>query len=163
MADTKNGPGLHPITDELARGANFGVIATVLPSGNLQNHYVWVGTDGERLVVNTEVHRPKYKNIERDPRVTLTIRDEGNPYRYAEVRGRVVETVAGQEARDHIDELSWKYKGEDYPPDHIKSGRVMLWIVPERQTIVGQGRLTEGADMPHGEPKEDSTRESVGS
>ena len=137
MAATQNGPELHPTTVELAQGPNFGVITTVLPSGNLQNHYLWVGTDGERLVVNTEVHRQKFKNIERDPRATLTIRDEQNPYRYAEARGEVVEIVRGQEARDHIDELSQKYNGEDYPPDNIVSERVMLWIIPNRQTVVG--------------------------
>jgi PPOX class probable F420-dependent enzyme len=139
MAATKNGPELHPTTLELASGPNFGVITTVLPSGKLQNHYIWVGTDGERLVVNTEVHRQKFKNIERNPNVTLTIRDEQDPYRYAEARGEVVATVKGQEARDHIDELSQKYNGEPYPPEDIKSERVMVWIVPSRQTIVGPG------------------------
>ncbi len=138
MADTKNGPELHPVTVELAQGRNFGSITTVLPSGNLQTQLIWVCTDGERLVVNTEMHRQKYKNIERDPRVTLTIRDEQNPYRYAEARGEVVETVRGQEARDHIDELAQKYLDGPYPPDNIVSERVMLWIVPNRQTIVEQ-------------------------
>ena len=70
--------------------------------------------------------------------MTLTIRNEQDPYHYAEVRGRVVETVTGQEPRDHIDELSQKYHGEDYDPESIKSERVMLWIVPERQTITNQ-------------------------
>lgn len=139
MADTRNGPELHPVTVELAEGANFGSITTVFPSGLFQTHIIWVGTDGERLVVNTEVHRKKHTNIQSDPRVTLTIRDESDPYRYAEARGRVVETVTGQEARDHIDELARKYTGEDYPPDNIKTERVMMWIVPERQTIVDQG------------------------
>ena len=93
MANSKSGPELHPTTVELAQGANFGVISSVMPSGDLQTQYIWVHTDGERLVVNTEVHRQKYLNIERDPRVTLTIRDEQNPYRYAEVRSEVVEKV----------------------------------------------------------------------
>ena len=79
MAATKSGPELHSTTAELASGPNYGVLTTLLPSGNLQNHYVWVGTDSERLVVNTEVHRQKFKNVERDPRVTLTIRDEQDP------------------------------------------------------------------------------------
>ena len=136
MADSKNGRELHPVTVELAQGANYGAITTTLPNGNLQTQYIWVGTDGERVVVNTEVHRQKYKNIERDPRVTLTIRDEQNPYRYAEVRGEVVETVGGQEARNHIDQLSQKYHGQDYNPEDIASERVMLWIVPNRQTIL---------------------------
>ena len=135
MSDTRNGPELHPTTVELASGANYGSITTVLLSGDLQTHLIWVGTDGERLVVNTEVHRQKYKNIEREPRVTLTIRDEQNPYRYAEARGRVVETMRGQEAREHLDQLSQKYHGKDYDPENIKTERVMLWIVPDRQTI----------------------------
>ena len=139
MSATQNGPELHPTTVELARGANYASISTLMPSGNLQTHLIWVHTDGERLVVNTEVHRQKYKNTERDPRVTLTIRDEENPYRYAEARGRVVETVRGQEAREQIDQLSQKYHGQDYNPDDIKTERVMLWIVPDRQTIVGPG------------------------
>ncbi|MDP8952979.1 MAG: PPOX class F420-dependent oxidoreductase [Actinomycetota bacterium] len=139
MAAAQNGPELHPTTLELASGPNYGVLTTVMPNGNLQNHYVWVGTDGERLVVNTEVHRQKFKNVERDPRVTLTIRDEQDPYRYAEARGEVVETVRGQEARDHIDELPEKYHGAPYDPNDIKSERVMLWIVPNRQTAVGPG------------------------
>src|SRR3954447_726746 len=135
MSDTRNGPELHPTTLELAGGKNDGAISTLLPSGEIQTQIIWVGTDGERLVVNTEVHRAKYKNVEKDPRITLCIRDEQNPYRYAEVRGKVVETVTGQQARDHIDELAQKYFGTPYPPDNIKSERVMLWIVPDRQTI----------------------------
>ena len=137
-ATSKDGPELHPATVELAQGRNYGAITTVLSSGRLQTHPIWVGTDGVRLVVNTETHRQKYKNVERDPKVTLTIRDEENPYRYAEVRGEVVDKVTGQEARDHIDELSQKYHGEDYPPDSIESERVILWIVPSRQTLVDQ-------------------------
>ena len=110
-----------------------------MPDGNLQNHLIWVHTDGQRLFVNTEVHRQKYKNVRRDPKVTLTIRDEENPYRYAEVRGEVVEEVTGPEARGHIDQLSQKYHGQDYDPDAIKTERVTLWIVPNRQTLVGPG------------------------
>jgi PPOX class probable F420-dependent enzyme len=138
MADTRNGPDLHPDTVELARGANYGTITTALPGGNFQSQVIWVHTDGERLVVNTEVHRQKFKNVEQDPRVTLTIRNEQDPYHYAEARGRVVEIEGGQRARDHKDELSQKYHGQDYDPDDIKSERVMLWIVSDRQTITNQ-------------------------
>ena len=47
--------------------------------------------------------------------------------------------MTGQEARDHIDQLSQKYHGQDYDPDDIKSERVMRWVVPSRQTVVGPG------------------------
>lgn len=146
MADTKNGPELHPATVELASGPNYGSITTIMPSGLFQTHLIWVHTDGERVMVNTEVHRQKFENVQRDPRVTLTIRDEQDPYHYAEVRGRVVETVTGPEARESIDQLSQKYHGQDYDPDAIKSERVILWIVPERQTIVDQNAGTGTED-----------------
>ncbi len=133
-ATSKDGPELHKATVGLAQGRNYGAITTMLPSGKLQTHPIWVHTDGERLVVNTETHRRKYKNVERDPSVTLTIRDEENPYRYAEVRGEVVEKVRGSEAREHIDELTDKYHGGPYE-NPIQSERVMLRIAPQRQFI----------------------------
>jgi PPOX class probable F420-dependent enzyme len=137
VADTKDGPELHPVTKELASGPNYAAISTLLPTGHIQTQYIWVGTDGDRLYVNTEPHRQKFRNLQRDPRVTLAIRDEENPYRYAEVRGRVVEFERGQKAREQIDELSQKYTGQPYPPEQIKTERVTVWIEPEHQTIAG--------------------------
>lgn len=139
MAGARNGPELHPTTLELARGANFAAITTAMPGGSFQTQYIWAGTDGERLFVNTETHRQKFRNVQRDPRVTLTILDDEDPYHYAEVRGEVVETVRGQEARSDLDGLSQKYSGKPYPEDQIKTERVTLWIVPKRQTAVGSG------------------------
>ncbi|RBY83586.1 PPOX class F420-dependent oxidoreductase [Geodermatophilus sp. TF02-6] len=137
MADTKDGPELHPVTRELAGGPNYAAISTLLPSGRIQTQYIWVGVDGDRLFVNTEAHRRKFQDMQRDGRVTLAIRDEQNPYHYAEVRGRVVGTEGGQRARDQIDELSQKYDGRPYPPESIKTERVTVYIEPERQTIMG--------------------------
>lgn len=137
MADTTDGPTLHPVTRELADGPNFAAISTLLPGGGIQTQYIWVGTDGRRLYVNTERHRQKFKDLERDGRVTLAIRDEHDPYRYAEVRGRVVGTEGGEPARRQIDELSEKYTGRPYAEERITSERVTIWIEPERQIIAG--------------------------
>ena len=79
MADTKNGSELHPQPVKLAQGANYGSTTTMLPNGNFQTQLLWVHTDDERLVANTEVHRQKFKNAQREPRVTLTIRNEQDP------------------------------------------------------------------------------------
>ncbi len=140
MADTKNGPELHPVTAELAGGKNFAVVSTVFPSGQLQSHVIWVGVKDGQVVLNTETHRAKHQNVVKDPRITVLIRDESNPYRYAEVRGEVTRTTTGPEAREHIDEIARKFTGEDYPPDNIKSERVILWVTPHRQTIVDQAK-----------------------
>jgi hypothetical protein len=82
----------------------------------LQAHKIGVHTDGEHLILNTEAHRQKYLNVEREPRITVIIRHEENPCRYAKLRGEFVEKVRGQEAHDNIDKLSRKYRDEDYPP-----------------------------------------------
>ena len=115
---------------ELAKGKNFATLTTMLPSGHPATQVMWVDCDDECVIVNTEVHRQKFKNVERDPRVTVCIWEYDNPDRYAEVRGEVVEIVRGQRARDHIDECAHLYFGRPYNPDIIKSERVMLRIKP---------------------------------
>jgi PPOX class probable F420-dependent enzyme len=131
---TTDGHDLHPMVLELARGQNFAAITTLLPDGHPQTQVMWVDADGAHLLVNTEVHRQKFRNVERDPRVTLMIWDRGDPYRFVEVRGEVVEKVKGPEARKHIDELSHKYRGRPYQT-RIRSERVVLRIAPLRQVI----------------------------
>jgi PPOX class probable F420-dependent enzyme len=118
----------------LAKGRNFAVLTTLLPDGQPMSHVMWVDCDDEHVVINTETHRQKVKNVNRDPRVTVTIWDAGDPYNYAEVRGEVVETVAGPEARAHIDELSMKYDGHEYR-NQIQSERRLLKIKPVRQRL----------------------------
>jgi PPOX class probable F420-dependent enzyme len=97
-------------------------------------HVMWVDCDDEHILINTETHRQKARNIRRDPRVTVTVWDAADPYRYAEVRGEVVETVGGPEARAHIDELSMKYHGHEYR-NRIQSERLLVRIKPFRQVL----------------------------
>ena len=119
----------------LAKGANFAALTTLLPGGQPQTNVMWVDCDDEHVLINTEIGRQKFRDVEGDPRVTLAIWDAGNPYHYAEIRGRVVEVVRGERARAHIDELSAKYTGKPYDPAMIGTERVLLRIAPERQRV----------------------------
>ena len=123
---------LDDIVTTLAQGKNFAAVTTLGPDGTPQTQPLWVDTDGEHLLLNTEVHRQKYRNIQRDPRVTVAIVNHEDPYSYAEVRGHVVDTVTGPEARAHIDQLSQKYLGQDYP-GKIESERVIVKVAADRQ------------------------------
>ena len=123
----------------LVRGKNFATISTILPSGQIQTHVVWVDCDDDHIVINTEVALRKFKNVQADPRVTVTIWGRKNPYFFAEVRGRVVEVVTGPEARANIDALAQKYLGTDYPDEWISSERVILKITPESQIVFARG------------------------
>jgi PPOX class probable F420-dependent enzyme len=121
----------------LAQGKNFAAFTTLLPSGQPMTHVMWVDADEEHVYINTETGRQKFRNVENDPRVTVTVIDVQNPYRYAEMRGKVVETIRGDEARRHIDTLSQKYTGGPYDEAAIKTERVILKIAPERQRSQG--------------------------
>jgi PPOX class probable F420-dependent enzyme len=118
----------------LAQGKNFGALTTMLPSGQPMTHVMWVDADDNYVLINTETHRQKYKNVQHDPRVSVAIVDAANPYHYAEVRGRVVGEVTGPAARAHIDELSEKYTGGPYS-NPVTSERVILQIIPDRQRV----------------------------
>lgn len=124
---------LDPSIRDLARGANFAALTVHLRSGQAMTNVMWVDADDDHVLINTETHRAKFKAVQRDPRVTVVVMNRDNPYSYAEVRGRVVGTVHGPEARAHIDALSQKYTGGDYDPAAIQSERVILQIAPDVQ------------------------------
>ncbi len=115
----------------LAKGKNLGTVVTLMPSGQPQALLTWIDTDGEYVLVNTEPQRQKARNIARDPRVTVLIHGD-DPWDWAEVRGHVVETVGGDEARKHIDELSRKYVGTDYRNPIGPQGRIILKVAADK-------------------------------
>jgi PPOX class probable F420-dependent enzyme len=112
----------------------FAHLVTLLPDGKPQSTPVWVDYDGKHVLINTAVGRLKDKNMQRDGRIALSITDPDNPYRYLEVRGRVVErTHAGADA--HIDAMAKKYLGQDkYPFRQPGEVRVLYKVMPERST-----------------------------
>jgi PPOX class probable F420-dependent enzyme len=120
---------------KLATGKNIAAVTTLLPDGTPMTQPLWVDADDDHLLLNTEVHRQKFRNIQRDPRVTVAIWDSADPYLYVEVRGEVAETVRGPEARAHIDELARKYTGGDYA-GVVQSERVILKVAPTRRQFI---------------------------
>lgn len=123
---------LEPKTRELCEGPNFAALTTIFADGRPQTGVMWVGCDDEHVLINTEIHRAKYKNMMRDGRVSVAIWDAQNPYSYVEVRGTVVDTIGGDAARADIEELSQKYTSGPYP-NQIESERVIVRILPDRQ------------------------------
>lgn len=115
----------------------FAVLATLMPDGSPQVTPVWCDFDGTHVLVNSARGRVKDRNMRRDPRVALVIMDPENPYRYVEVRGRVVE-ITEQGADEHIDKLARKYLGvEKYPYRQPGEVRVLYKIRPERVSGLG--------------------------
>ncbi len=122
---------------DLFRKRAFGSLATLMPDGRPQVTPVWIDLEGGRLVVNSAKGRVKDRNMRRDPRVSVAVIDPDNPYRYLEVRGRVVE-VTEQGADQHIDKMAKKYLDKDkYPYRRAGEVRVRYLIEPERVSSMG--------------------------
>ena len=115
----------------------FASLSTLMPDGRPQVTPVWCNLEGDLVVFNSAKGRQKDKNVRRDPRVAMAIVDPENPYRYLEIRGRVVEiTEDGADA--YIDKLAKKYLGVDkYPYAQAGEVRVLYKIQPEHMTMMG--------------------------
>ena len=115
----------------------FAHVPTVGAAARPQSTPVWVDYDGTHVRFNTARGRIKDRNLERNPQVALSVLDPDNPYRYLQVRGRVVE-MTEQGADAHIDALAKKYLDQDrYPFRRPGEVRVMVKIAPDSVQSMG--------------------------
>ena len=111
---------------------NPAVLATVNPDGSPQTSVVWVGLDGDELVISSQAGRRKERNVRRDPRVSISVYDRDDPQKYAEVRG--VATVTEDVGRELAVRLDEAYDGPGagdevlrLPPEVV---RVVIRVTP---------------------------------
>lgn len=118
---------------KLLDDANPAVLATVNPDGSPQSSVVWVGRDGDDLLISTADGRRKVTNLRRDPRASLTVYDPADPLVYAELRGTT--TITPDEGRALAIRLAEEYEGpgagqeyRDLPPEVV---RVVIRFAPD--------------------------------
>jgi PPOX class probable F420-dependent enzyme len=119
-------------TLRLLDGRNYAILATVNPDGSPQTSVVWVGRDGCDLLFSTVAGRVKYRNMVRDPRVSVTVLDSSDPENYVELRGQV--SMTPDVGRRVDTQLSWKYDGKDPGEDRPGAVRVVVRMVVEKAT-----------------------------
>lgn len=123
--------------EELLKAKNFCHVSTLRKDGSVHTAPVWVDVQDGRPVLNTAEGRAWPTNLERDPRVTLTVQNMENPYEYLEVRGRVAERTQ-EGADEHIDAMAKKYMDKDeYPLRQPGEQRVIIRVEPERVKVWG--------------------------
>jgi PPOX class probable F420-dependent enzyme len=120
----------------LVERPNYAHIATLMPDGAPHSVPVWIDLEGDNLAILTGPASRKARNLERDPRVAISIIDMDRPNASALIRGRVVERVGGDRAWEIIDRISRKYTGEPYP---LRSDRIVLVIKPDHAQAVTFG------------------------
>jgi PPOX class probable F420-dependent enzyme len=113
----------------LFEGPNIGHVATTMPNGGPHSVPVWVGIEGDRIAFLTGPGSRKARNLDRDPRLAISITARDQPYSMAHVRGRVAERLEGDAAFEVIDRLAHKYTGQPYP---LRSDRIVYLVESER-------------------------------
>jgi len=121
---------LSPEVKQLIDRPNFAHLATLMPDGSPQSVPVWIGREGERIVICTGENSLKAKNTRRDPRVSLSIIDFKNPYEEVQLRGRVIDRRLDPDFKT-LDPISLKYTGKPFP-FRSPEGRVALIIEVEK-------------------------------
>lgn len=117
---------------KLLEGKNFAHVSTLMPDGSPQSSPVWIGHENGTVTFNTAKGRLKPKNLERDPRVAISVINEENPYESLLVRGKVTE-ITEEDADDHINALAKRYMDlDEYPFREPGEERVIVRIEPEK-------------------------------
>jgi PPOX class probable F420-dependent enzyme len=115
---------------KLIDGPNFAHLATLMPDGSPQIAPVWVGREGDRILIATGEGSLKAKNAKRDGRVALSLVDFENPYEEVQIRGRVVERRPDGDLAV-MDTISHKYTSAPFPRRE-GAGRIVLVVEADR-------------------------------
>ncbi|MFI6580865.1 PPOX class F420-dependent oxidoreductase [Embleya sp. NPDC050493] len=123
---------LDPDVRRILDGTSIAHLASLLPDGAPHSVPVWIGTEGDHVVILTGPGSRKASNLRRDPRVALSLTPSDNPFEPVVIRGRVVDWLEGEAAWTIIDRIATKYTGAPYTRGQE---RVVAVIEPERQTV----------------------------
>lgn len=135
---TENGKGAIPEGyEDLLHSTAVAHVATIGPNGEPQVNPVWFGWDGEHIKFSQTKTRQKYRNLGRDPRISLSIVDPENHLRYLEVRGEVARVEEDPDL-DFISAMSKKYLDVDRYPFHQPGDeRIVLYVRPRHTSQMG--------------------------
>ncbi|MEJ8633370.1 PPOX class F420-dependent oxidoreductase [Streptomyces sp. NPDC006475] len=121
-----------PLPDEavaMLTKANPAVVTTLRSDGQPVSTATWYLWDDGRVLINMDEGRKRLEHVRNDPRVSLTVLDEGNWYTHLSIIGRVAELVEDKELLD-IDRLAQQYLGKPYPQRDRR--RFSAWIEIDR-------------------------------
>jgi PPOX class probable F420-dependent enzyme len=127
-----------PEVQKLLSEPNHAVVSTINPDGSVLSTIVWISDDDGTVAVNSAEGRKWPTNLERDPRITALVYEDGNPYNYVEIRGTASGSTEG--ADEHINALAKKYINQDeYPFRQPGEQRVKFVIAPDHIRHQKQG------------------------
>jgi PPOX class probable F420-dependent enzyme len=115
----------------------YAYLATIMGDGTPQVTPVWFNTNEDFILINSVKGRVKDRNMRQRSFIAVVIQDPNNPFRYLQVRGRIVE-ITEQGARQHINILAGKYTGKaEYKLNDPNEVRVIYMLRPEKAQVMG--------------------------
>jgi PPOX class probable F420-dependent enzyme len=123
---------LDPDIRKILDGAPVAHLATVLPDGAPHSVPLWIGTEGDHIVILTGPASQKARNLRRDPRVAISLTPPDNPFAPVIIRGKVVDWIDGDAGWAIVDRIATKYLGGPYGRDDL---RVVALIEPDHQSV----------------------------
>lgn len=117
---------LPPQVADLLGERNFVHLATLDADGAPSSRPVWVDVEEDRVLIVTQLGSRKAQDVERDPRVALSVAHRDNPYRQAGLRGRVVERIDGDAALILADRIARKYTGDPFP---LRGEQTVIYVI----------------------------------
>lgn len=120
---------------DLLQSTAVAYMATIGPKGEPQVSAVWFLWDGTHLLFAFNKKRQKYRNLLRDPRVSIAVTDLANPYRALEIRGTVVRMDEDLDFR-FINAASQKYINRDATSEEKGSAEERVVIVVKSERVI---------------------------
>ena len=111
----------------------FGHLGTIRPDDTVQVNPMWFEFDGEHVRFTHTTKRQKYRNLQHNPSMALSVVDPDEPVRYIEVAGRLIEVVPDPEGAFYV-RLQNRYGNPSTTPPPDKADRVILVMSIERAT-----------------------------
>ena len=118
-------------------GPTFAHLSTLDPDGSPQSTAMWITREDDQIVFNTAQGRRKWRNLNHDPRVAISISSPDEPYRNWSIQGRVSE-MRTSDGVAVIDALAQKYLGEPTYP-WLTPGMVRVTVVVEPTRVAAKG------------------------
>lgn len=140
-------PLLTPEARELLESDALVHLVTLNDDGSPQLSCVWVGLDGDEIVSGHMMRRRKVRNVERDPRVVLSVEGPGSNEHglreYLVVNGHARVHEGGAAAL--LQQLAHVYLGPSvvFPPPGFDAPGYVLRITPDRLGGVGPWATTD--------------------
>ena len=115
---------------ELLRGKTYGHVVTVNRDGSPQVTMVYLDEIEGDMAFATTRDRVKFRNLERDPRIIVSVQNVDRPGQYLLVHGRAV--LEEDPSLAFTNSVNVKFTGQQYTPRDEAEQRVIVRVDADR-------------------------------